>query len=201
MIDRILSTLRECNWDFDSVAYDGDHMRDMFPEWRRIYRLKWAIAKCLRPDNILEIGVRYGYSAGAFLAARPRSRYLGFDNNGDVSGGVAGSVRIARHLLARYDNATVEIIDTQKAGVLPINDQVWDLVHIDGDQRPGAMGHDLSLVCEYARHILVDGYTWTAENNREINDWIYQNRKMIQWFGVITDPAISYGDVLIVIDR
>lgn len=51
------------------------------PDWYRHYRGKHDLALALRPASILEIGVRYGYSAHAFLSAVPGASYVGIDSN------------------------------------------------------------------------------------------------------------------------
>ncbi len=38
---------------------------------RRCYDWKYRLARLLQPRRILEFGVRFGYSAAAFLAASP----------------------------------------------------------------------------------------------------------------------------------
>jgi len=55
------------------------------------YLFKYRIAALLQPQTILEIGVRYGYSAAAFLAARPTASYIGLDAETGTDGGVKDS--------------------------------------------------------------------------------------------------------------
>ena len=43
------------------------------------YLFKHRLAQLLQPKSILELGVRYGYSAAAFLSACPMASYLGLD--------------------------------------------------------------------------------------------------------------------------
>ena len=63
MIDQILAAQREATFDFREHAHPADPLAHHFEEWVPYYRLKFAIAKALRPASILEIGVRFGYSA------------------------------------------------------------------------------------------------------------------------------------------
>ncbi len=81
MIERIIRAYEESNYDFRQYANLADPLRDLFPEWVDYYRMKWAIAKVLQPESILEVGVRFGYSARAFLEACPDAVYTGIDAN------------------------------------------------------------------------------------------------------------------------
>ena len=47
--------------------------------WHRAYFAKHAVAAAIQPGSILEIGIRYGYSAHAFLTAAPKAVYVGID--------------------------------------------------------------------------------------------------------------------------
>jgi hypothetical protein len=76
MFDEILQTAQSCAYDFRQTACPKDPLRHLFEVWVPYYRTKWAIVPVLQPKTILEIGVRFGYSALAFLNACPRARYL-----------------------------------------------------------------------------------------------------------------------------
>lgn len=199
MLSEIYHNLERCDWDLLDHVYKDDPMAHCFPVWQRIYRLKWAIAAAIMPMSILEIGVRYGYSAFAFLAPAPGAHYLGLDNDGDVSGGVAGSLKWAASQLRKYEKASVLKTDTQKLQRLP--GDVWDLIHVDGQQDGRSTDHDLSLAVEQARYILIDGYWWSEENYKSISNWLSVNRVKIEWYAVMNDAASQYGDVLIKVRR
>jgi hypothetical protein len=78
------------------LPHPDDPLSYLFDEWQPYYRLKWAIASVVAPGSILEIGVRNGYSAGAFLGARPRARYLSIDADTDTHGGIPAGGRESR---------------------------------------------------------------------------------------------------------
>ncbi len=89
--------------DFDvrAVYRPGDRCAEALG-WDRlmeIYRIKYQVARAVAPASILEIGVRAGYSAAAFLAACPRARYVGLDKDDGSHGGVAGYLGGTRALL------------------------------------------------------------------------------------------------------
>ena len=77
MIESIFSELLTTDFDFRRFAAANDPLSHLFEDWLPYYRLKFAIAKVLQPQTILEIGVRYGYSAITFLEACPTAKYLG----------------------------------------------------------------------------------------------------------------------------
>ena len=98
MLDQIIELARTTNYDFRVTACPDDPLKHLFGEWVEYYRLKWAIARALQPRSILEIGVRYGYSAAAFLNACPRGHYLGIDLDSNTYGGVQGAIRWAQEI-------------------------------------------------------------------------------------------------------
>src|ERR1700730_2815552 len=131
MLQEILDFSRTGDYDFRVTANPEDPCRHLFEEWVPYYRTKWAIARKLQPARILEIGVRYGYSALAFLNACPEASYIGIDVDSELYGGVKGAIEWARNSTRNY-NASFLITDSQGLDRLP--DGVYDLVHIDGQQ-------------------------------------------------------------------
>jgi hypothetical protein len=121
---------------------------------RQGYLFKHRVAQLLQPRAILEIGVRYGYSAAAFLAACPTAAYLGLDGETASDGGVAGSNAWAEAMLRRhYPHARVTILklDTQRQ---PLQGGEADLAHVDGCHTEEGCLHDLRAV--RAAWVLVD---------------------------------------------
>jgi hypothetical protein len=131
---------------------------------QRLYSEKYNLASILRPNSILEIGVRCGYSAAAFLAACPTARYLGIDHGvpGDKHGGLDGALDFARQMLAEKfpsAQARIEVADTQQMSALPGGSV--DLVYIDGDHSYSGCRHDLHLAAALRpRYVLVDDVTY-----------------------------------------
>ncbi len=186
MLDRILETYRASTYDFRQHAYPQDPLSDRFEEWIAYYRLKWAIAKVLKPATILEIGVRYGYSARAFLDACPHARLVGIDADLPAYGGHPGAVDWAEQSLRNFD---VLIVRENSQHLTRLPGHSYDLIHIDGQQDGDGTYHDLDLSIRQARHILVDGYYWTRENFLAVNEWIWLNKTAVDSVVIIPGYA------------
>lgn len=128
---------------------------------RRIYLEKHALVTLLKPSSILEIGVRAGYSAAAFLSAVPTAHYLGLDADNDTHGGWVGAPKWAeKSLREKFPRATVEVqqIDTRHLAQLP---RSADLIHVDGCHDFDGALHDLRLaVAVRPQWILFDDITF-----------------------------------------
>jgi SAM-dependent methyltransferase len=191
MLDEIVRLARESTYDFRETAFPDDPLRDLFSEWVPNYRLKWAIARHLQPRSILEIGVRYGYSAAAFLAGAPSAAYTGIDLDNDAFGGVHGAIGWARRITSGR-HARYIVGDSQTMEHFP--DDRYDLIHVDGQQDGDSSFHDLQLAFRQARWVLVDGYLWTIRNFQAVGAFLFQNRDLFEFYGVIPGYA---GELLI----
>lgn len=192
MLNDILQTYENSNYDFRENACIDDPMAEFFEEWVEYYRLKWSISKVLKPATIMEIGVRYGYSARAFLEGAPNARLVGIDADLPMYGGQPGAVDWAEQSLAgQYD---VTIIKDSSLNFTRFPGDVFDLIHIDGQQDGDATFNDLDKALVQARHILVDGYFWTRINFLAVNEWLWLNKAAIA--AVITIPGYA-GELLI----
>lgn len=191
MLQDILREYQQSGYDFRLYAYNDDPLKGLFDEWFDYYRLKWAIAKVLQPTSILEIGVRYGYSARAFLEAAPAARYMGLDADLPIFGGHPGALEWAGQSLKDFD---VELLkeNTQNLVRLPGDD--YDLIHVDGQQDGDGTFHDLNLALNQGRYILIDGYFWTRENFLAANEWLWLNKMAVEW--IVTIPGYA-GEMLV----
>ena len=190
-LQNILTLASEAEYDFRRSANPDDPLKHLFDEWVPDYRLKWAIARTLKPAKILEIGVRFGYSAAAFLDACPNADYLGIDNGSDTFGGQKGAIVWARQVTA-HSKAEYLIADSQKMDVFPGGR--YDLVHIDGQHEGARSIQDLRKAFRQARQILVGGFFWTRDNFLNVSEFLYCYRDVIESFIVI--PG-CHGEVLI----
>ena len=188
---KILATYAASDYEFRRTAFEGDTFRSRFPEWVNYYRMKWAIARTLQPASILEIGVRYGYSAAAFLDACPNAEYLGIDIDSDDFGGAKGAIQWAAKITAGY-KAKFLVADTQKMTQFP--GTVYDLIHVDGQQDGDGSFHDLQLAIRQGRFVLVDGYFWTQQNFHSINEFLFTYRDLLDYYVVVPGYA---GELLI----
>ena len=191
MLDRLLELANSADYDFRKFASPADPLKYLFEEWVPYYRLKWAIARALQPQKILEIGVRFGYSAQAFLDASPNAKYLGIDNDSNSFGGEKNAIRWAQRLSLEY-HADFVIADSQQMGRLPGGD--YDLIHVDGQQDGTGSFHDLKLSLRQARYVLVDGYFWTRDNFLGASEFLWRYRDWIDYYLVIPGYA---GELLI----
>lgn len=187
------TTLADSMLEFDRFALlhkpkrkvDGWH-----GDVRDYYIRKFKVAQFLRPTSIIEIGVRAGYSAFAFLSASPGARYVGIDN-GDPSYNfgpyTAEDYRAhARKLLAPFD-AHFITADSQELERFPrvapltangdgptwgvvfdpfdvVGSEPFDFAHIDGSHTfPGAFHDTQAAILSGIPAILVDDVDYIPE--------------------------------------
>lgn len=147
------------NWELVRRHWVSGDPYQIEPDTPEYYRVKYAVAECVKPRSILEIGVRAGYSAAAFLQAGHTTHFTGLDLNAGTWGGVKDYQAHAQKALAKYEGVTVDLQfgDSQQLDRLPGGP--YDLVHVDGDHsRAGAM-HDVTLALDSgAKWVLVDDY-------------------------------------------
>lgn len=191
MLQDILHLASTSTYDFRVTAFAQDPLKQNFDDWVAYYRLKWAIARVLQPRRILEVGVRFGYSAAAFLDASPGATYLGIDNDSETYGGHKGAIQWARQITSGAD-AKYLIADSQQLAEFPGG--AYDLIHIDGQQDGVGSIQDLRKALGRAKYILVDGFFWTRENFLHISDFLYRYRDLLESIVVIPGYA---GELLI----
>jgi 2-polyprenyl-3-methyl-5-hydroxy-6-metoxy-1,4-benzoquinol methylase len=153
--------------------------------------MKYAICQTINPRSILEVGVRYGYSAIAFLKAAPDAIYLGIDNDTNSFGGTKGSIRWAKKITGHY-KANFLIADTQDMNTFP--GDFYDFIHINGQQDGDGTSHDLELALEKGRWILLDGFFWSKENLLSATYFLDKYKNFIEFSLVIPSYA---GELLI----
>jgi SAM-dependent methyltransferase len=191
MTKQILELAAKSTYDFRVTANPEDSMRYLFDEWVPYYRMKWAIARVLEPKRILEIGVRHGYSAAAFLDGAPGAAYLGIDNDSNTFGGERGAIHWARQITP-LDRAEFLLGDSQTMAEFPGGR--YDLIHLDGQQYGEGSIRDLKKAILQAKHILVDGYFWTRDNFLHVSEFLFQYRDLIESCVIIPGYA---GELLI----
>jgi|GEM_PF-3539141 len=162
-------------WEFPRTAIAPKDANG-FKRWdsglyREQYQIKHDIALELNPKSILEIGVRAGYSAFAFLSACPTARYVGLDAENNKHGGQGGPwTPWAVEILKPYD-ARIEIGDTQKMTELA-RFGGFELIHVDGDHTTAGCLHDLEMALEVllpGGAILVDDYRYIGSVRKAVD--------------------------------
>jgi len=191
MLEEILALSHTSDFDFRKYSNSSDELAYLFDEWVPYYRMKFAICKVLKPKTILEIGVRFGYSAITFLSAVPDAKYLGIDNDTNSFGGSEGAIQWAKKITKNY-SAEFIIANTQEMEILPT--ESFDLIHIDGQQDGDGTFHDLELALLSAKWILVDGYFWSKENMLSSTYFLEKYKQFIDYAIIIPSYA---GDLLI----
>jgi predicted O-methyltransferase YrrM len=134
------------------------------PDWHAHYKRKHDITHALNPKSILEIGVRYGYSAHAFLSACPMADYTGVDSD-DPRHNAMGEPTLAwakTMLVATLPEAVGYInmvpMNTRDKP-LPSRSGRYDLVHVDADHSYSGCLDDLRKAwTQCGRAIVVDDY-------------------------------------------
>lgn len=112
------------------------------------YCLYRALGMVFRPETILEIGVRFGYSLKSLSAGSERVRTIyGFDNEYDLPGSLALA---ARNLASLGADVHLALLDTQAEYDLPVPERV-DLAHVDGWHTEQGCYHDCQLVLPHLR--------------------------------------------------
>ncbi len=138
------------------------------------YHFKFAVAQLLRPRRILEFGVRYGYSAAAFLAGSPGAEYHGLDADNGGHGGVRGAyLEAAAMLRAKFpaSRVTVSKVDTQREEAAV--GAGWDLIHVDADHTHGGCLNDLRLAATLeTQWILVDDIDFIPAVAAAVRDFL-----------------------------
>lgn len=182
--------LPEIQYDFRETANPEDDFRPLWPKWVEYYRTKAAISKWLSPKSILEIGVRYGYSAKAFLAGAPMAAYTGIDANNGKSGGCHDGFTWARRILP----PKAVLIEQDTISLQSLPGGIYDLIHVDGEQTGLSTYRDLELASKQGRCILCDGYFWTSENFHAVNDFLLRYKDVIDCSLILPGYA---GEMLI----
>jgi len=166
--------------------------------WRPCYEVKFALARLIRPRSILEIGVRAGYSALAFLTACPEASYVGIDNNGDMHGGFRGALDHARELLAPFQAVLLEMTSAAYGEQLrhDPDQSAFDLVHVDGDHSLAGCLADLRLADRLQpRVILVDDVLGIPEVQSACDQFLRETQG--RWLSLVIPDAHNGVRVLV----
>ncbi|MDH6063961.1 class I SAM-dependent methyltransferase [Umezakia ovalisporum] len=122
------------------------------------YNFYYSYGKSWKPNSILEIGVRLGYSGVSMVLGAGDSllKFVGIDSEIDVN----SSSNIAQKNLLSHTKAEVTLInlDTQKDDI-PNDIGKFDLIHIDADHTFSGCINDILLALSFAKtgtRIIVD---------------------------------------------
>jgi len=135
-----------------------------------------ALAKDLRAAKVLEIGVRFGYSAVAFIFGNPVEEYAGVDNDlYDATGSAKSRENLEYLKNIQPLNFALFKKDTQTLTDLAFLDsRVFNFIHIDGDHSyEGALTDMKNFwnVLAVGGHMLVDDSIFYASVNKACIDF------------------------------
>lgn len=182
---------------FDEWCNTVLHPEDTHPwnfrtrEFYEEYKLKYAIAKMIRPKSILEIGVRFGYSAQSFLFAVPTALYVGIDIDEPSWGSYKGIPRewAEKKLQARYpanDICTWQA-NTQTSSSTEFFGEQFDLIHIDADHSYKGALHDMMQFWPSCKRIMVvDDVVEISEVARAVRDFLKQTSSALSCGTTVT---------------
>ena len=150
------------------------------------YGLYFDIAQKVSPSAIIEIGVRFGYSAIVMLhGCGGKAAYFGFDNEsyGEINPNEYAQKHIREIVMGmslpdKYVGLICEVtkLDTQRVNELPGILGKVDLIHVDGAHYADGVLHDLDLVYKYATedaYIIVDdtGHKGQEDVGKAAHEW------------------------------
>ena len=160
---------------------------------RRLYGEEHALAEVLRPRSIVEIGVRAGSGAAAFLAAAPEAKYPGLDADNGRHGALAGAPGAAEPILkSEFPAAAVVGLRCDTQGLESLPSAGADLAHVDGDHSGDGCLHDLRRAARSRpRWILVDDATFVDDVRRATEAFL-----LATCFRSVVPPTVR-GDLLI----
>ena len=133
-------------WHHPVMERLGHTLGDRFEPWHwtEYYPRYAAWARQVQPRAILEIGVRYGYTALAMLSPLSESRplYRGVDNESYAP----GCLQIAHEMLKIHTPwALTRFLKMDTYDGIYDFGETYDLIHVDGDHTEAGALRDLRL--------------------------------------------------------
>ena len=178
LIGRILKLKPNSIFDIitESFFFELGTPHDEYLKCGNYYEFYYAIAKYYAPKSILEIGVRYGYSLASMMCGGASSikKVVGYDIDQyeENSLSIADS-NIKMHLSSLDIDCRLELKNSQSISRL---DEVYDIIHIDGDHSYHGKLHDLNLALRHSRIIIVDDYNHLPDVRKAVDDWVNANK-------------------------
>lgn len=163
-------------FDIEKIKPEDRKSKKRIKTLTQFYEGKYNIAKGLKYNFIIEIGVDTGHSALAFLTANPNASYVGFDNDSYAlrKGFKDDRLDWAKGLLKNFKDVKIIVKDTQEMQSLGYR---ADLIHVDGCHSTKCIYHDLGLATLALNEggvIIVDDYDY-QQRVRDGVDWFLED--------------------------
>lgn len=145
-----------------------------------------SLARDFKAGRVLEVGVRFGYSAVAFIYGNPIKEYVGIDDElYDATSSTKSRVNLEYLKSIQPVEYTLIKQNTQELNDLSfLSSKVFDLIHIDGDHSYEGALTDLKNfwnVLAIGGHMLVDDSIFYAS----------VNTACIDFAGLIDEPGYN----------
>lgn len=138
---------------------EADQPRHKYIVDGNYYEWYYTVGQHYRPTSYLEIGVRFGYSMMSVLAGAGGTvhKIQGYDNECYVKDSNIKALTNVNKFLGKGHQVEVAI-NTQDTRELESIDGMWDLAHVDGAHGYGGCQHDMTLLLNKAKVLIVDDY-------------------------------------------
>lgn len=171
------------------IEKDDPRHRD-YMHCKNYYEVYYAIGKYYQPKSILEIGVRYGYSLYSIMAACENLEYVrGYDIDEYDSGSIETANKNISKVISDKINFKVENKNTQNLKSIR---KKYDLIHIDGDHTFNGKLHDLNLVKNNCKVLVVDDYNHIREVKSAVEKFVSENEDIIEKNFIINSMRGTY---------
>lgn len=159
------------------IEKDDPNHRD-YMHCKNYYEIYYAIAKYYNPKSILEIGVRYGYSLYSMIAACENLEYVrGYDIDEYDPGSIEIANKNISNVISKGIDFKIENKNTQNAKKLR---KKYDLIHVDGNHTFEGKLHDLNLVKNNCKVLIIDDYNHIREVKNAVEKFISDNENIIE---------------------
>jgi hypothetical protein len=153
--------------------------------WYQAYRNKHRITQALLPRSVLEIGIRYGYAAHAFLLSSHVDVYIGVDIDDPVINAMGEktcgwALGMLERTTAKGIRITHHTVNTRTTDIRTLIQGTVDFTHIDADHTFTGALDDISKAWDLTRHaVLVDDYLGSPPVHDAVDAFVAQSGALL----------------------